>query len=209
LTRVNHTGTQSCPPQSWIWCMYTNTLFASKKITVEGWGFPPRCGPWPPIFRFVPPSSTAVTVRPDTRVISITYCGRCSLPKLVYAPPSLIGPQMRGVQVRCPYPPLTTFPACPYCLDSLFCACVVYVSVLLTGWSCYWVIEGSTRMCIARSASRFTIVTCTSWRTPGYSGAFPTSVGGKIPWALRFSVVMETWLWQLVSPKMHANPQTL
>jgi len=87
----------------------------------------------------------------------ITYCGRYSLLELIYTSPSLIGPHLWFVKVRRPYPPLTTFPACPDSLDCLLCQCRVLVSVLSVGWSvicCSEVVEVSARRCVDKRQHR-------------------------------------------------------
>jgi len=70
-------------------------------------------------------------------------------------------------------------------------------------------VEGSARRRIARSASRFTIVTCTAWRTLGWLGAFPTLVGGHYSLGATFLGSSGDLILRLVSPRMHASPQTL
>jgi len=53
-----------------------------------------------------------MNIHPDSNTLTllVTECGPRILPKLVYTSPSLIGPQLRGVKVHCPFPPLAMFP---------------------------------------------------------------------------------------------------
>ena len=114
------------------------------------------------------------STRPDagTIFLPILYCGPCSLPKLVYKSPSLIGPQLWGVKVRRPYPPpsLAMFPDCLWCLAYLLRTDIVLVFVLSVSWSviCYQeVVEGSRPDVHCQKRISVTILTSTAWRTPG------------------------------------------
>ena len=122
----------------------------------------------------------------------------------------MMSPPPKFLQVRRPYPPLASALSKLPMLShwSLLCMCGLGLCPF-RGLVCD-LLSGSRYMrappegTLPNSISSHMFSVHCLWYL-----AFPTRVGGATLQALRFLVVRETWFWELVSPKIHASPQTL
>jgi len=126
------------------------------------------------------------------------------LPVLLYS--NDVSPS-KVFKVRHPYPLLA--PVVLFSLAHICGLCLCLFSALVCDLLPRRLFHGSPKAHCQKSIS-VTFLTSTAWRTLGLLSAFPTLVGGQ-QWSLGATFLSSegNWLWELVSPRIHASPPTL